>query len=83
MALEYDVRFGDPELQAMLPLLEDDVDVARILQACTNKTLHLMKGLSFRPAYSVVVILADNGYPEHPKMGLKVDMGSVGPGQLL
>ncbi|KAI0388555.1 phosphoribosylamine-glycine ligase [Xylariaceae sp. FL0594] len=83
MALEYDVRFGDPELQAMLPLVEDDVDVACVLLACTNKTLHMMKGLTFKSLYSVVVVLADNGYPEHSKTGLNIKVGPVALGALV
>ncbi len=58
--LEYNVRFGDPEAQVLLPLL--DGDVCRFLYSCANGRMekHL---LTVKPAAALVVVLAAEGYP--------------------
>lgn len=59
--LEYNVRFGDPESQTLLPLLE--TDLAEILLACTRHTLDSLT-LSVKPLSSVTVVVAAGGYPD-------------------
>ncbi len=57
--LEFNVRFGDPEAQAILRRLEDDlVDVA--LSAVEER---LVEELHWRPETSICVVLASKGYP--------------------
>ena len=57
--LEFNVRFGDPEAQAILRRLEDDlVDVA--LSAIDGR---LVGELHWRPETSICVVLASKGYP--------------------
>lgn len=57
--LEFNVRFGDPEAQAILRRLEDDlVDVA--LSAVEGR---LVKELHWKPETSICVVLASKGYP--------------------
>lgn len=34
--LEYNVRFGDPETETVLPLLSDDTDLAQVMMVCLN-----------------------------------------------
>lgn len=60
--LEYNARFGDPETQALLPLLDSDTDLAEVMLACTQGNLPSAR-VSVRSGYSVAVILASNGYP--------------------
>ena len=58
--IEYNCRFGDPETQVVLPLLEGDL--LRIMQACTNGTLE-NEEVKFSDGAAACVILASGGYP--------------------
>ncbi|CUA67540.1 phosphoribosylamine--glycine ligase / phosphoribosylformylglycinamidine cyclo-ligase [Rhizoctonia solani] len=65
--LEYNVRFGDPETEALMLLLSDDTDLAEVLLACVEHRLDAVK-ISTRPGVAVSVILASQGYPgSYPK----------------
>ena len=63
--LEFNVRFGDPETQVILPLLETDlVDVA---EACIDGTLGDLE-VAWRPGAAATVVAAMGGYPgSYPK----------------
>ena len=58
--IEYNCRFGDPETQVVLPLLEGDL--LHIMQACTNGTLE-NEEVKFSDGAAACVILASGGYP--------------------
>lgn len=58
--LEYNVRFGDPETQAILVRLESDL--CRIFQAITQGSLKSV-GVEWSPQSSACVVLASGGYP--------------------
>jgi len=58
--LEFNCRFGDPETQVLLPLLE--TDLAEICDACINGRLGEMN-IHWRPAHCVAVVMASGGYP--------------------
>jgi phosphoribosylamine--glycine ligase len=64
--LEYNARFGDPEAQALLPLIEGDVLEA--FYACATGKLQPEK-LRRRKGYAVCVVLCAAGYPERPRKG--------------
>lgn len=64
--IEYNCRFGDPEAQALLPLLESDLlDVA---EACLAGAL-TPDMLRWRSHTCVCVVLAAHGYPDRPRRG--------------
>lgn len=66
--LEYNVRFGDPETQTLLPLMSMDTDLAEIMVACTEGRLDSVQ-FHIRPGSSVTVVAAAGGYPESYKKG--------------
>jgi len=63
--LEYNVRFGDPEAQAVLPRLTTDL-VGLLSEAASG---HLVTEPVFDPRDSVTVVLATEGYPGPPRTG--------------
>ena len=64
--LEYNVRFGDPETQPLMMLL--DTDLLPILYSCINGTLNKQE-VKFRKGAAVCVILASQGYPAKYEKG--------------
>ena len=58
--IEYNCRFGDPETQVVLPLL--DGDLLKIMMACTNGTLADTE-VKFMDKSACCVIMASKGYP--------------------
>ena len=69
--IEYNCRFGDPETQVVLPLLESDL--LTVMQACTNGTLADTE-VKFADAHACCVILASAGYPTSYKKGFEITM---------
>ena len=63
--LEYNARFGDPETQVLLPLLESDP--ADLFAACARGTLE--GDMRFADEAAVGVVLAAPGYPDAPRPG--------------
>ena len=75
--IEYNCRFGDPETQVVLPLLEDDL--LTIMQATTNGTLDKVS-VKFADKSACCVIMASKGYPQSYEKGfeIKIDQSVVG-----
>jgi len=69
--IEYNCRFGDPETQVVLPLLESDL--LTIMLATTNGTLAETE-VKFADAHACCVILASAGYPQSYKKGFEITM---------
>jgi phosphoribosylamine--glycine ligase len=63
--LEFNVRFGDPETQVVLPRL--DVDLAGLLAEAASGALRTRP--RFTPDAAVCVVMASEGYPESPRTG--------------
>jgi len=71
--LEYNVRFGDPETQAVLPLLHPDTDLMDIFLACVERRLDgaVMQILN---AHSTAVVAVSGGYPEAYSQGKAINI---------
>jgi phosphoribosylamine--glycine ligase len=67
--IEYNCRFGDPETQAVLPLLE--TDLLDLMEAVTDGTLDRLS-LRFSNAYAACVVLASGEYPASYKTGFAI-----------
>jgi phosphoribosylamine--glycine ligase len=67
--LEYNCRFGDPETQVLLPLLESDL--VEVLLACTDGALDRVQP-RWRKASAVTVVMASEGYPDEYRTGLEI-----------
>jgi phosphoribosylamine--glycine ligase len=65
--VEFNVRFGDPETQAVLALLE--TPLAGLLRAVATGTLADHPPLQWRDAAAVTVVVAAAGYPGAPRTG--------------
>ena len=63
--LEYNVRFGDPECQVVVPRLASDL-AAHLAEAAAGK---LETPLQWRDEAAVTVVLASEGYPASPRTG--------------
>ena len=69
--IEYNCRFGDPETQVVLPLLESDL--LTIMQSRTNGTLAETE-VRFADKHACCVILASRGYPQSYQKGFPITM---------
>ena len=67
--IDYNCRFGDPETQVVLPLLE--TDLLTIMQAVTNETLADVD-VKFADKSACCVIMASNGYPQSYDKGFEM-----------
>jgi phosphoribosylamine---glycine ligase len=67
--LEFNCRFGDPEAQAILPLLENDL--ADVMIACIDGRLHEVD-LRWRSGACACVVMASGGYPGHYQSGYPI-----------
>ncbi len=70
MVLEFNCRFGDPETQVILPLLESDL--LGVFMASTEG--RLSEGdFKWSPDSAVTVVLASRGYPDTPEVGKRIN----------
>ena len=69
--IEYNCRFGDPETQVVLPLLESDL--LEVMQAVTEGRLAECP-VRFRKAHACCVVLASAGYPAHYEKGYEISI---------
>ena len=69
--IEYNCRFGDPETQVVLPLLESDLFT--VMRAVTNGTLKETE-VRFKNGAAACVIIASGGYPVSYKKGFEIKM---------
>ncbi len=67
--IEYNCRFGDPETQVVLPLLESDL--LKVMMACTDGTLKNTE-VKFFDGAACCVIMASDGYPGKYQSGYQI-----------
>lgn len=67
--IEYNCRFGDPETQVVLPLLESDL--LSVMQATTNETLD-KTDVKIKNGNACCVIMASKGYPVSYEKGFEI-----------
>ncbi len=65
--LEFNIRFGDPEAQAILPRI--DAPLAQLMYECATGSLTATDVLPSRPLATVALVLAADGYPEAGQRG--------------
>lgn len=72
--IEFNCRFGDPECQTLMPLLEGDL--AAVFMACAEGKLESAPSLTIKPLCSACVVAAAANYPGEPRLGdLICDLG--------
>ncbi len=76
--IEYNCRFGDPETQAVLPLLKSDL--VEIMLAVENETLENCE-VEFENASSCCLVIASDGYPVKYEKGKEITFGHF-PGNI-
>jgi phosphoribosylamine--glycine ligase/phosphoribosylaminoimidazole synthetase len=69
--IEYNCRFGDPETQAVLPLLK--TGLAELALACTEHRVGELE-LEFHDGAACTVVAASPGYPDDPRTGSKITL---------
>ena len=69
--IEYNCRFGDPETQVVLPLLESDL--LTVMQAVTNGVLAQTE-VKFADKHACCVIMASAGYPTKYEKGYQIEI---------
>ncbi len=68
-ALEYNVRFGDPETQVILPLIENDL--ARLFSRLANGELDQVKT---KDLAAFCIVNAAPGYPDQPEKNIAIEL---------
>ncbi len=68
--IEYNCRFGDPETQVVLPLLESDL--LTVMQAVTEERLSEVEVKFAEDRAAACVIMASDGYPAHYEKGFEI-----------
>ena len=74
--IEYNCRFGDPETQAVLPLLK--TDLLTVMRACEDGTLDKLE-VEWRGGASACVVLASGGYPLQYAKGMPITLPDTLP----
>lgn len=68
--VEFNCRFGDPETQAVLPLLETPLDA--IMLACIEGRLETLPPFEWKPGAAACVVIAAEGYPDSYPKGMEI-----------
>ena len=71
--LEYNVRFGDPETQVLMQLMDEDL-AALLLEVAEGRLVS--RDLKVKPHTAITVVLAAEDYPEGAKKGVLITIGA-------
>jgi phosphoribosylamine--glycine ligase len=74
--LEYNVRFGDPETQVLMQLLDEDL-LSLLLEVAQGRLQRTE--VKLHSGCAITVVLAAEGYPETAKKGVPIRIGNPGP----
>ena len=77
--IEYNCRFGDPETQVVLPLLESDL--LDIMMSVTNSTLKNQE-VKFSDKAACCVVAASEGYPQKYDTGFEISLPENADGEI-
>jgi phosphoribosylamine--glycine ligase len=69
--LEYNTRFGDPETQVLMQLLDEDL--LSLLLSVAKQDLKITEP-KLKPGVAITVVLAAEGYPDVPKKGVPIEI---------
>jgi len=72
--IEYNARFGDPEVLNVLPILK--TDFVKICDAIINGNLHLVP-VQFASFATVCKYIVPEGYPDKPTKGVEITIGDI------
>ena len=75
--LEYNVRFGDPETQVLLPLIQEDL--LPWLLAAARGTALPASSIQTKPGAAIVVVMAAGGYPGSYSRGTPINLPTKVP----
>ncbi|OLY83912.1 Bifunctional purine biosynthetic protein ADE1 [Smittium mucronatum] len=76
--IEYNCRFGDPEIESVLSLLDDSTDFYEVCLAAAEGRLDSVS-LNFKDSYAATVIIASGGYPSSYEKGKPISFGELQP----
>ena len=68
--IEYNVRMGDPECQAILPKLK--TDLVEVIESCLNNKLETLK-IDWYQEYTICIVLCSKGYPDRYKNNSEIN----------
>ena len=72
MVLEFNARFGDPEAQVLLPLIDGELSAALLGCAIGDRGL-MEESVSMRAGATIGVVIAAEGYPDAPVTGREIE----------
>lgn len=75
--VEYNCRFGDPETQAVLPLLDSSL-LDPMLAVARGARIGSMSGFTWKRGSAVTTVVAAEGYPDAPRTGDRIELPSFG-----
>lgn len=80
--VEFNCRFGDPETQALLPLMSSSL-LEPLVAIARGDNLSATAELTWRPGVAVTTVVAAAGYPESPRKGDVIEIGQMPEDTLL